>query len=264
MALRPRRDTAIAITTSAVNINRSAHGAKNARGAIKSIAAFMKGFTMSELPRLRDCPAWTYLLRDIYDAYRSVSAGGSTKIRAHQRIVREAISAIGKANVEVTDAPGTDKPATAHLQRALDLGRAEKFGALIRGIDIVRPHLDWKYGYEKMPRGLAKKFAYAEFAGPSGPVVTERIILGLVLFAPGSTYPAHAHDGITESYICLSGAVSENDQGVYAPGSLIFNPPGQMHRITVADHQPSLLLWAWVGPTDKLASQKMVFSRRRD
>jgi dimethylpropiothetin dethiomethylase len=55
--------------------------------------------------------------------------------------------------------------------------------------------------------------------------------------------------------------VSENDQGVYAPGSLIFNQPGQLHRITVADHEPSLLAYAWIGATDKLANQKMVFSR---
>ncbi len=218
---------------------------------------------MSEHPTLRDRPAWSYLLRDIYEMYRSISAGGSNAIRAHQRIVRERIGAIGKANPNIVEAPGTDKPATAHLQRALDLGRGEKFGALIRGIDIVRPHLHWQYGYERMPKGLAEKFAYTEIAGPSGPVMTDDIILGLVLFAPGSTYPAHAHDGITESYVCLAGAVSENDQGVYAPGSLIFNPPGQMHRITVAEQQPSLLFWAWVGAPEKLASQKMVFSRKR-
>ena len=75
--------------------------------------------------------------------------------------------------------------------------------------------------------------------------------------------PPHAHDGITESYICLSGAVSENHQGVYAPGSLIFNPPGAMHRITVSDREPSLLAYAWIGPEEKLANQKMVFSRAR-
>ena len=113
----------------------------------------------------------------------------------------------------------------------------------------MRPHLVWQYGYEKVPRGLERKYAYAELAGPTGPVMTDEVILGLVLFAPGCTYPAHAHDGISESYICLSGAVSENDQGVYAPGSL------------VAEHNPSLLCYAWVGDQEKLANQKMVFSR---
>ncbi|MEM1164370.1 MAG: dimethlysulfonioproprionate lyase DddL, partial [Pseudomonadota bacterium] len=59
------------------------------------------------------------------------------------------------------------------------------------------------------------------------------------------------------------GAVSENDQGVYAPGSLIFNPPGQLHRITVADQNPALLGYAWVGPKTTLANQKMVFTRAK-
>jgi dimethylpropiothetin dethiomethylase len=87
--------------------------------------------------------------------------------------------------------------------------------------------------------------------------------LGMVLFAPKCTYPAHSHEGLTESYYTLSGSVSENDDGVYAPGSLIFNPPGRMHRITVSDSEPSLLSYAWHGPKEKLAGQKMVFRRPR-
>ena len=95
-----------------------------------------------------------------------------------------------------------------------------------------------------------------------GPVETREVILGLVLFAPGCTYPAHAHSGITESYVCLSGAVSENHQGVYAPGSMIFNPPEHLHRITVSDREPALLAYAWIGRPEDLAGQKMVFTRR--
>jgi len=154
------------------------------------------------------------------------------------------------------------KPVNAHLTRALNNGRLERHGHFIRSIDAIREALSWQYGYEKVPRGLERKFAYAEIAGPSGPVLTNEVILGLVLFAPSCTYPAHAHDGISESYICLSGAVSENDQGVYAPGSLIFNPPDQLHRITVADQNPALLFYAWEGAPEKLANQKMKFTRK--
>jgi dimethylpropiothetin dethiomethylase len=138
----------------------------------------------------------------------------------------------------------------------------ERHAPFIRTLGSVIDSLVWEYGYEKVPRGLEKKYAYAELVGPTGPVITDDIILGLVLFAPKCTYPAHAHDGITESYICLSGSVSENDQGVYAPGSLIFNPPEQLHRITVADNEPALLLYAWEGTNEKLANQKMVFTRK--
>ncbi|MEY8100029.1 dimethylsulfonioproprionate lyase family protein, partial [Falsihalocynthiibacter sp. S25ZX9] len=75
------------------------------------------------------------------------------------------------------------------------------------------------------------------------------------------TYPAHAHNGITESYVCLSGAVSENNQGVYTPGSMIFNPPEQLHRITVSDIDPALLAYAWIAPPEILTSNTMNFRR---
>lgn len=216
---------------------------------------------MADQPRLQDRPDWLYLLRDYYELYRRLSAGGSVKIRSHQKIVRDSINRVIKANAEVHEHAPVSKPVTAHWRRALDNGRMERHAPLIRALESVQAHLVWQYGYEKVPRGLERTYAYAELVGPTGPVITDEVILGLVLFAPGCTYPAHAHDGISESYICLSGAVSENDQGVYAPGSLIFNPPEQRHRITVADQNPALLCYAWTGMREKLANQKMVFSR---
>lgn len=216
---------------------------------------------MTDHPRLHDRPDWLYLLRDYYELYRRLSAGGSAKIRTHQKVVRESINRVIKANAEVRELEPVSKPVSAHLRRALDNGRMERHAPFIRALESVQQHFVWQYGYEKVPRGLEQKYAYAELAGPTGPVITDEVILGLVLFAPGCTYPAHAHSGISESYICLSGAVSENDQGVYAPGSLIFNPPEQWHRITVADQNPALLCYAWTGERDKLANQKMVFSR---
>lgn len=217
---------------------------------------------MSSGQRLTDNPDWLYLLRDSYDLYRRLSAGGSAKIRAHQKSVRERINRVIKSNAEICDRVPTEKPVVKHLKRALDNGRLERHAPVIRSLESIKDVLDWEYGYEKVPRGLEKKFAYAELVGPYGPVTTQEVILGLVLFAPGCTYPAHAHAGISESYICLSGAVSENDQGVYAPGSLIFNPPEQLHRITVADTNPALLLYAWEGTPERLANQKMAFKRK--
>lgn len=217
---------------------------------------------MSATSPLSAHPDWIYILRDSYDLYRRISAGGSNKIRKHQRNVRERINRVLNSNAAVCGREYQPKPVLSHLRRALDNGRMERHAPFIRSLEAVTDTLTWEYGYERVPRGLKNKYAYAELAGPNGPVLTDEIILGLVLFAPGCTYPAHAHEGITESYICLSGTVSENDQGVYAPGSLIFNPPEQLHRITVADTNPALLLYAWEGNREKLASQKMVFSRK--
>jgi dimethylpropiothetin dethiomethylase len=213
--------------------------------------------------RIKNHPDWIYLLREFYDLYRLLPAGGSLRIRAHQRRVRTLISKGLKANANLSFRDPTRLPVTAHLRRVLDQGRVERHGSTIRSIEAVMPELAWQFGYDKVPKGLEQRYAYAEIAGPNGPVVLDDLILGLVLFAPGCTYPAHAHDGISESYVCLSGAVSENDQGVYGPGSLIFNPPDHVHRITVSDVEPSLLAYAWEGPRDKLAAQKMRFTRVR-
>ncbi len=213
--------------------------------------------------RISDRPDWGYLLREINVLYQRSGAGGSRKIRTHQRAVREALNKVLDANPEVVDRPIEDKPVTIHLKRALDNGRREVTESVCRAVESVLPTLSWLYGYEKVPRGLSNKYAYAEIAGPDGPVVSENLIVGLVLFGPKCTYPAHAHEGLTESYFVLSGTVSENDDGVWAPGSLIFNPPGRMHRITVSDREPALLVYAWQGSMEKLRHQKMVFTRKR-
>lgn len=223
----------------------------------------MPNLSDPSVPHLRELPDWRYLLQEYYELYRFLPSGGSTRIRAHQRSVREAISRVLKSNPPIGRQPAASKPVTAHLKRALDEGRGDRMGKMVRALESVQADLSWQYGYEKVPKGLQDSYAYAEVTGPNGPIVTEEIILGIVLFAPGCTYPAHAHTGITESYVCLSGAVSENHQGVYVPGSMIFNPPQHLHRITVGVSEPALLAYAWMGTQTDLADQKMVFTRGR-
>ena len=213
---------------------------------------------------LNNCPDWRYLLLECYELYRHLDSGGSELIRSHQRKVREAISRTMKANPQINTDVIADKPVTKHLKRALDESKSiPHVSAAIRSFESICNRLNWQYGYEKMPRGLENKYAYAEICGPNGPVISNEVILGVVLFAPGCVYPSHAHDGITESYICLSGSVSENHQGVYSPGSMIFNPPAHTHRITVSKREPALLLYAWVGEQDKLNKQEMQFKRKK-
>jgi dimethylpropiothetin dethiomethylase len=47
------------------------------------------------------------------------------------------------------------------------------------------------------------------------------------------------------------------------PGSMIFNPPDHLHRITVGVREPALLAYAWIGAKEDLRDQKMVFTRTR-
>ena len=159
--------------------------------------------------------------------------------------------------------PGADLPVTAHLPRALDLGERAAMQGMARALRGVSGRLCWEHGYARMPRALARKYAYCEVLGPRGPVRTDRLILGFVLFAPTTTYPQHSHAGIEESYISVAGAWSENDAAVYAPGSLILNRAGDEHRITTGELDPCLLAYAWTGPPDRLSAPDMKLSPPR-
>ncbi|WGT50352.1 dimethylsulfonioproprionate lyase family protein [Thioclava nitratireducens] len=213
--------------------------------------------------RVSDCPDWLYLLREFDTLYRHGSAGGSRLIRSHRKRVRDTLSQIIDTNPAVTPRQPQPKPVTAHLSRALDLGERGAVAGMARALSRVASQLTWEYGYEKVPKALARKYAYCEVLGPRGPVASDRLVLGFVLFAPRTTYPQHSHKEIEESYISVAGPWSENDTAVHAPGSLILNRPDHEHRITTADLDPCLLAYAWVGPEARLSAPGMKLSSTR-
>ncbi|MFL4470698.1 dimethylsulfonioproprionate lyase family protein [Tateyamaria armeniaca] len=213
--------------------------------------------------RLTDAPDWLYLLREFDALYRYGSAGGSAAIRGHRKRVRDRLSAAMAKNPAVLSNGGETKPVTAHFARALDLGERGAMQGMARALREVRDSLTWEYGYEKLSKSLAQKYAYCEVLGPKGPVQCDNLILGFVLFAPSTTYPQHSHSDIEESYISIAGAWSENNAAVFAPGSLILNRSGDEHRITTGDRDPCLLAYAWCGPAARLAAPDMKLTATR-
>ncbi|MEM7651997.1 MAG: dimethylsulfonioproprionate lyase family protein [Pseudomonadota bacterium] len=211
---------------------------------------------------LLDHPDWGYLLQEVRYLYANLPAGGSEVIRRHMRIVADHVNKAVRSNAPVLSHSAQEKPVSRHLSRALDNGEASIMASTTRALSKLSAQLYWQYGYDKMPKSLEKKYAYAEIMGPRGPVKYDDLIVGLVLFAPRTVYPQHAHKGIMESYICLSGAVSENDAGVYPPGALILNQPQAHHRITTQDREPALLLYAWAGSRDALSGEEMKFTKK--
>lgn len=213
--------------------------------------------------RLSEFPTWIYLLREFQEIYSRGSPGGSKAIRAHRRKVRDSLSYVIGSNPPVEPRQPMPKPVVAHLPRAFDLAARGTMAGLGRALERAAAELTWEYGYERVPPHLASKYAYCEVLGPRGPVTSERLTLGFVLFAPRTTYPQHSHADIEESYISIAGAWSENEFAVFAPGSLILNKPGHEHRITTGDSDPCLLAYAWVGPGEKLSQPSMKFSKTR-
>ncbi len=212
---------------------------------------------------LKESPNWLYLLREFDALYRHGSAGGSPAIRSHRKKVRDRLSATMTNNPEIVPREPELKPVTAHFARALDLGERATMQGMARALREVKNELTWEYGYERISRTLAQKYAYCEVLGPQGPVRCNNLILGFVLFAPSTTYPQHSHQEIEESYISVSGDWSENNSAVFAPGSLILNRSGHEHRITTGEREPCLLAYAWTGPEARLASPDMKLTRTR-
>lgn len=210
--------------------------------------------------RLTDCPNWLYLLREFDALYRYGSDGGSPSIRSHRKRVRDRLSATMTKNTNILTRDHDVKPVTAHLPRALDLGERGAMQGMARALREVKDSLTWEYGYERIAKALSQKYAYCEVLGPKGPVHCESLILGFVLFSPNTTYPQHSHQEIEESYISISGAWSENNAAVFAPGSLILNRSGDEHRITTGDRDPVLLAYAWTGPEAQLVEPNMKLS----
>lgn len=215
------------------------------------------------MTHLKDHPDWSYLIQEFQRLYRQGSAGGSKAIRSHRRKVRETLSAITDSNPTVIAREPVQLPVVAHLPRAFDLGARAALPGLARTIERLAGYLTWEYGYERVPRPLARKYAYCEVLGPNGPIQADRLILGFVLLAPDTTYPQHSHRDIDESYVSVAGAWSENDNAVYAPGSLILNRTGEEHRITTGRDDPCLLAYAWIGPVDSLVQPAMKFTGSR-
>ncbi|MEL6919764.1 MAG: dimethylsulfonioproprionate lyase family protein, partial [Pseudomonadota bacterium] len=114
-----------------------------------------------------------------------------------------------------------------------------------------------------LPATLAQKYGYADVIGPAGLIRAHDIALGFVLFAPSCVYPSHRHEGISESYIVLSGACSQNDIGVFRAPSMIFNAPGTTHTIRTPSTEPVLLAYAWTAEPQDLAAHKMKFTKQR-
>ncbi|MEJ6549944.1 dimethylsulfonioproprionate lyase family protein [Corynebacterium sp. USCH3] len=223
----------------------------------------MTNLTPEPTSRLHDHPDFGYTIRDFDSIYRFGSTGGSKPIRRHMRRVRETIADVFDDNPQVNDRTPVRLPVVNHLGRALDRGTQGHLSTLSDSLRRIAPVLTWEHGYEKVPRGLANKYGYCEIVGPRGPIVTDRLILGLVLFAPETVYPQHHHPNIEESYIAVSGEWSENDVAVHAPGSLVLNTTGHEHRITTGRQAPCLLAYSWLGPSESLTHPTMRFSAPR-
>lgn len=108
--------------------------------------------------------------------------------------------------------------------------------------------LDWHYGYA-IRLGLARDVAFANIAGPKGPLVTTSVRLGLTLIGPEILYPEHHHPAV-ELYVVLNGTADWSAGGgafvPRGPGAAILHPSGIRHA-TRTGPETLLALFGWTG-----------------
>lgn len=208
--------------------------------------------------RLSGDAGWSALVAAFATAWGACPDGGSVAIRAHLDEVTARLAAARGRDPVVTARASELRPVAALLGAALEAGAGGAASGLARALAPVAARLTWEWGYAKMPEALARSYAYCEILGPRGPVRDDHLILGFVLFAPGTFYPPHAHEGIAESYLTVAGHWAQDDAGVGGAGTLVFNAPGRRHAITTGRESPCLLAWAWTGDSARLAAPGMV------
>jgi dimethlysulfoniopropionate lyase len=126
---------------------------------------------------------------------------------------------------------------------------------LAEPLEAMLPALRWtqnpNYRREPPSPDFLSRYGYAQFAGPGGIptlLANDRLALGLLMLAPETVYPAHAHPA-EELYLPLVPARwQRGDEGWRdrRAGDLVHHPADMVHA-TEAGKLPLLALYLWLG-----------------
>jgi mannose-6-phosphate isomerase-like protein (cupin superfamily) len=110
--------------------------------------------------------------------------------------------------------------------------------------------LAWHQSYSAASVGQAflDNYGYAEIAGLSGPMPSQRLAVGFLILGPDTFYPRHRHEA-EEIYIPLSGAARwQGGDGIWRlepPDSVIFHERHEAHAMKTLPMSPLLALYLW-------------------
>ena len=167
--------------------------------------------------------------------------------------VRRAFAPVPEAAPFLADWPDTAErrvlqPSALPVCQWLDgMGRDGVLGPL----RAVSHRLQWRqtYGAGDFGADFLNGYGWSEFIGLRGPVPSDRIACGVLLLAPGITYPAHAHQA-EEVYLPIHGRAEwQKGDAAFAPvpvGQAIHHPSWVSHAMRVRD-EPLAALYLWRG-----------------
>jgi dimethylpropiothetin dethiomethylase len=149
------------------------------------------------------------------------------------------------------------QPATRFLAEAVPLTAHPESAALAAALFGAAGTLAWQPAYPELghdPRyaDFRAGYAYAELAGPRGPVVTPDLAAFVTIQAPGVTYPAHAHRAFEVYYVVAGRAEwrrGEEDWSLREPGTFVVHRSGQAHAMRTGA-EPLLAAAVWLDHLD--------------
>ena len=161
------------------------------------------------------------------------------------------IAALDGLSGERVPVDAEDQPVCRYLAAALDLAEAGPAAAIAAAARPFAASLGWRHWYrvdDRLP-DFSQSYAHAEIVGPLGPVVSQDLRCGLILMAPHTLYPSHAHSAV-ELYLVLGGS-AEWQRGAEPwvcrpPGAFILHPTRIGHAMR-SGAEPLLALYAWHG-----------------
>lgn len=152
--------------------------------------------------------------------------------------------------------PAEKVPVIDQLDKLINL-TSPRTATLTRFLSQHKDELNWRRSFTETDASGAdfpKKYGWTEVVGNKGPLVSEKVRSGFVIWAPHTYYPPHAHEA-EELYIVLSGTGEweRGDEGakMRPPGSVFLHTPQMFHATRTFD-EPVLAMYCWRGAKNLL------------
>ena len=145
--------------------------------------------------------------------------------------------------------PAQGFPVVAYIVQALSNAPNETT-PLVCALAQEAELLSWNQTYKKEDLGeeFLALYGWTTMFGSKGYIESAHLLSGSLLLGPGIEYPVHKHSP-EEIYVVLSGEASwkigEADWQVKPAGTIIHNPPWQLHGMRTDRGQPLLVAYLW-------------------
>ncbi len=180
-----------------------------------------------------------------------LAASLRTVLRASVPPAMQHVLADWPATHAIAAAAPRNLPVTAWLSRAAERATPRSLD-LMQMVQSLQTQLDWRQTYSEADVGadFLTGYGWTLVVGPDAPVVSDRLIAGILMFGAGIEYPVHQHSA-EETYVVLSGTASwkigRTDWHAKPPGSVIHNPPWRWHGMRMDQGEPLVLAFLWRG-----------------